>query len=168
MTRKCTISRQEAIDQLRLCGIEGTEVYLIDIIPLIEMIWADGRAQEAEIELLADFLKRHVNHINRIAGCKLLSLKSAKKFALRFLRKRPDPKLLQLLRNLIKPVRLATSDILADDETCMSLLAACLDIASSSVTKYPYGLNDRFNSSEKKCFFEILDSLEGCRKSVQI
>jgi len=40
-----------------------------------------------------------------------------------------------------------------------SLLAACLDIASSSVTQYPYGLHDRFTPQEKRCFFEILQSL---------
>jgi len=40
-----------------------------------------------------------------------------------------------------------------------SLLAACLDIASSSVIEYPYGLGERFNPAEKRCFFEILESL---------
>jgi len=41
------------------------------------------------------------------------------------------------------------------------LLAACLDIAASSVTQYPYGLHDRFAPEEKRCFFEILESVSG-------
>jgi hypothetical protein len=41
-----------------------------------------------------------------------------------------------------------------------SLLAVCLDIGSSSVTKYPFGLQERFNNEEKRCFFEIFDTFE--------
>jgi hypothetical protein len=41
-----------------------------------------------------------------------------------------------------------------------SLLTICLDIGASCVTKYPYGLHERFNPDEKRCFFEILDTFE--------
>jgi hypothetical protein len=42
-------------------GITDAQIYLIDLIPLIEMIWADGKAQEAEVSLLADYLAFSLN-----------------------------------------------------------------------------------------------------------
>jgi hypothetical protein len=158
MTDKREVLYEEAIEELGRFGINGAQVYLIDLIPLIEMIWADGKAQDAEVSILADYLKKHVKRINALAGYEALSLDAAKAFVTKFLEKRPDPQLLATLRSFIAPVRLAASypDIRARLKA--SLLAACLDIASSSVTDYPYGLHDRFNPDEKNCFFEILES----------
>ena len=68
MTKKRDLLYEEAIEELESYGITGAQIYLIDLIPLIEMIWADGKAQGSEISLLADFLKRHVEHINALAG----------------------------------------------------------------------------------------------------
>lgn len=158
MTDKREVLYEEAIEELGRFGISGAQVYLIDLIPLIEMIWADGKAQDAEVSILADFLKKHVKHINTMAGYEALSLDAAKAFVTKFLEKRPDPQLLATLRSFIAPVRLATSDPDKRERLKASLLAACLDIASSSVSDYPYGLHDRFNPDEKNCFFEILES----------
>jgi hypothetical protein len=158
MTDKREVLYEEAIEELGRFGISGAQVYLIDLIPLIEMIWADGKAQDAEVSILADFLKKHVKHINAMAGYEALSLDAAKAFVTKFLEKRPDPQLLATLRSFIAPVRLATSDPDKRERLKASLLAACLDIASSSVSDYPYGLHDRFNPDEKNCFFEILES----------
>lgn len=151
----------DAIAELEGFGITGAQIYLIDLIPLIEMIWADGKAQDSEVSILADYLKAHVKHINQLAGYEALTPAEAKTFVKRFLKKRPDPQLLTTLRSLIAPVRLAGSDMQVREKLKASMLAACLDIASSSVTEYPFGLNDRFNKDEKRCFFEILKSLSG-------
>lgn len=148
-----------AIEELRKYGIKGPQVYLIDIIPLIEMIWADGRVQKGEIDVLDDYLEKHVNHINKLAGYDILNLEDAEKFVSLFLKKRPNGDLLKTLRSFIAPVRLSSSDTDLCNIFRESLLAACLDIASSAVTDYPYKLNDRFNPQEKQCFFEILESL---------
>lgn len=158
MTKKRELLYDEAVEELERFGITGAQIYLIDLIPLMEMIWADGKAQDAEVSILADFLKKHVKHINTMAGYEALSLDAAKAFVTKFLEKRPDPQLLATLRSFIAPVRLATSDPDKRERLKASLLAACLDIASSSVSDYPYGLHDRFNPDEKNCFFEILES----------
>lgn len=150
--------RGQALTELGRFGIKGPNVYLIDVIPLIEMIWADGKAQRSEISILKRFLKRHVDHINKMAGYEILSLMDAEAFLTAFLNKRPDPELLRTLRNFISPVRLSSSDAASNAAIKQSLLAACLDIASSAVTEYPYGIDERFNTEEKKCFFEILES----------
>lgn len=159
MTEKRDLLYEEAIEELIRYDITGAQVYLIDLIPLIEMIWADGKAQDAEVSLLAEYLKMHVKHINDMAGYKALHLDEAKAFVTKFLKNRPDPQLLATLRSFIAPVRLKSSDPVKCAELKDSLLAACLDIASSSVIEYPYGLHERFTTEEKRCFFEILQSL---------
>jgi hypothetical protein len=55
-------TRSEVIEELRSYNIKGPEVYMIDIIPLIEMIWADGIVQKEEISLLYDFLEQQKEH----------------------------------------------------------------------------------------------------------
>ena len=49
--------RETALAELRRFGIRGPNVYLIDLIPLIEMVWADGRAQPAELDHLETFVR---------------------------------------------------------------------------------------------------------------
>jgi hypothetical protein len=43
-------TRKEVLDDLTMFGIKAPQIYLIDIIPLVEMTWADGEAQESEFE----------------------------------------------------------------------------------------------------------------------
>lgn len=160
MHSKTRIMKQNAIEELRKYGIKGPQVYLIDIIPLIEMIWADGKVQKGEIDILDDFLEKHVNRINTLAGYNMLNPEDAKNFVSLFLKERPNEDLLKTLRSFIAPVRLSSSDTNLCNKFRESLLAACLDIASSAVTEYPYKLNDRFNPQEKQCFFEVLETMQ--------
>ena len=100
------------------------------------MIWADNKAQQGEIVLLDSFLKKHVEHINQLVDYELLTFEKARNFTLRFLKIRPDPELLALLRSYVEPVRLATADPVQGELFRNSLLTACIDIAASSVVKY--------------------------------
>ena len=153
------MTRQEALDRLRDFGIQGEDVYLIDLIPLVEMIWSDGQAQASEIGIFKDYLIKHVNNVNTIAGYKMLTIEKAERFLQRFLTGRPSAKLLQTLRSLVPPLRLSSSDDDANQALRESVLQGCLDIAASSVTEYPYEAMERFCSDEKKCWFEIFDTL---------
>ncbi|WP_446011489.1 hypothetical protein [Candidatus Electrothrix sp.] len=49
------ISRKNAVKALEDFGITGEQVYLIDLIPLIEIMWADGQIQKGEIAVLEDY-----------------------------------------------------------------------------------------------------------------
>lgn len=151
------LTREEAITELEKYGISGKDFYLVDIIPLIEMIWADGKAQEGELKILVQFLKNHVKKVNENAGFDFLTIENAKDFALKFLKKRPEKGLMESLRKLSSVIIKSTGNF---NEIKESMLHACFDIASSSVVKYPYGLTERFELSEKKCFFTILSNLE--------
>lgn len=153
------ISREDAVARLKTCGIEDEELYLIDVIPLIEMVWADGAAQEREIKVLEKFIEFQVDHINQLAGYEMLTMYTARAFMNRFLDERPDPELLRTLRSLVAIVRLSNSSQEVNEALRKSLLAACLDIASAP--NEGSGLADMpFDPAEKRCFFEILESLD--------
>ncbi len=160
MTNESKITREEALRELARYGIKGARIYLIDVIPLIEMVWADGLAQESEVQILDDYLRKHVAHINSLAKSDILTMDIARDFVAAFLRKRPDPELLSTLRSFLAPVRFSTSDKTLSDAVRKSLLAACIDIASSAKIDSPNELQKQFNFAEKRCFFEILESME--------
>ena len=99
----------DALVELEQYGITNQDVYLIDLIPLIEIIWADGMTQSSELEILDQHLVQHVAHVNKVADCEILTLSYARSFVKRFMNTRPDPKLLETLRGFIKRVRMNSS-----------------------------------------------------------
>jgi hypothetical protein len=155
------MSRQEAMEELNRHGISGTHVYLIDVFPLIEMMWADGQVQQIEIAILDQFLTRHVDEINQRAGCAVLEYKEAHAFVAPLIATQPDTLWLREVRLLIPPLRFSSPDPEVNKAARESILGVCLDIAAGAVTQYPYDLNERINAEEKRCFFDILDTF-GC------
>ena len=155
MTTNATISGREVLSILEGCGIRGTSVFLIDLIPLIEMIWADGKVQPSEIAILDRFLQQHVKKINMVWGDGVLDLNTARDFCARFLDKRPDPDFLCRLRRLIKPVH----QLLFKDESLHNsidaLLSVCSDIAENAMMEFPQAVQGMLNTAEKGCFLEI-------------
>ena len=152
--------REEILEQLKTFGITGKEVYFIDYIPLIEMIWADGKIQDGEMDIFYDFLEKHVAHLNKMAGYNAFNLEDAVQFVSGFFKERPSPDILKSLRQLAVHSGLYQGDSKKRAHFEKSLLAVCLDIGASSVTEYPYNLHERFNNEEKRCFFEIFDTFE--------
>ncbi len=152
-------TRSDAIRELEGFGIRGSDVYLIDVLPLIEMMWADGAIQDVERGLLDKFVGEHVANVNALAGFPALKLEDAQKFVERFIAARPPPETLEILRKLIPVVRLASSDNARNEQHKKAILRWCLDIGASCVTDYPYGDHDRFSDAEKKCFEDIFASL---------
>ncbi len=159
MNTKVTFN--DAVKRLAQFGIKEEQVYLVDMILLIEMAWADGRIQKAEVEILFEYLKNHVQSINRFAGCKVLSEESAIAFIDKFLKERPAPKMLDEVRRLIADIRINNKTQAEAACNRMTVLNGCLDIAASAVTKYPYGLTERFTSEEKSYYHKIQKILGG-------
>jgi len=152
--------REEILEQLESLGITGKNVYFIDYIPLIEMIWADGQPQQGEMDIFYEFLEKHVAHLNKMAGYSAFKLEEAVHFVSGFFNARPSPEMLKTLRKLAAHSGLFQEDSKKRAQFEKSLLARCLDIGASCVTEYPYGLHERFNTDEKRCFFEIFDTFE--------
>ena len=151
--------RADAVAELRRFGIRGANVYLIDLIPLIEMIWADGEVQSAELSHLETFVRRHVERVNAMANQQVLTYPAAYQFLSRYLEERPDPELMKTLRSFVAPVRLSTSDPDYNDDTRRCLLGACVDIAASAAIESPLETGERFDADEKRTYFEIIESL---------
>ncbi|THB75922.1 MAG: TerB family tellurite resistance protein [Desulfobulbaceae bacterium] len=154
------ITFQEAIKALATQKITSHEVYFIDLVLLCEMAWADGTIQVAEREIIFSYLDHHVNSINRLAGCNAVTHKEARQFLARFLDERPDISQLDAIREVFSAVRLDNKDPEVVENTRTDILNACLDIAASSVTKYPYGLKERFTEEEKEYYHKLTDLLQ--------
>ncbi len=149
-------TREQAIEDLGMFGIKEPYTYLLDIIPLIEMIWADGEAHESELAILDEYLHTRVQQINEMAGYEAIDFQGAQAFAYRFIQQKPLPEFLRTLRSLVGPIILSSSDAHYVEPLLKLMFEACMDIAANAVRKYPYGLHDRFDSDEKRCFYEII------------
>ncbi len=153
--------RLSALRKLKSFGITGKNIYLIDLFPLLEVVWADGIAQKEEVDLVWDFLAHHVNTLNQIAEDEdFITYEEAKNFLNTFLEKEPDQELLKTITSLVKPVRFTTVDSPVNDAIKNSILSYCIDIAAATVRKYPYPVGNRVSIPEKNCLFEILGSFE--------
>lgn len=145
---------RDAIQKLATIGIRQQHIYLIDLALLCEMAWADGKIQDGELDILFDYLDHHVDNINRIAGCEVLTLQEAKDFILHFIVDKPQEKF-KIIRQVITAIRICDKDPAIVENTRSDILNACLDIAASSVTRYPYGKGERFSDEEKTYYHNI-------------
>ncbi|CCE24851.1 hypothetical protein [Methylotuvimicrobium alcaliphilum] len=124
--------------------LKPSDYYFLDLIPLIEMIWADGENQPAELALLYHFTIEHIAHLDRAAGIPLITTEDANDFLERFAHRRPPQRLLDALSELV-----LDSASSADSERNRSILKYCMDIAAACTTQYPYALRGRIVDSEK-------------------
>ena len=152
------ISRQEAVNRLKRFGITNEKMYLINLILLVEMMWADGQAQKGEVEILERYLEKHVDNVNKHAGCEVLQVQDARDFVKPHIDKRPDPETINSLRALVKPISFPVPSK-RNEQLKDELLHVCMDMGAISTTEYPYRPDERFNQEEKLCFFKILQAL---------
>lgn len=144
---------------MRQHNLSDSDIYLLDLIPLIEMIWADGKIEEQETKLLYDFALKHVVQLTKLAhGEEVVSISHVNAFIERFIRERPDPKLLSQLRNFValtfkgyeKEMRLEkTNQILY---YCMDIAAACMSIEKNGISK--------IGEEEKNLLIELMSVFE--------
>ncbi len=132
-------TRHDAVRELERHGIRGAHTYLIDVLPLIEMMWADGIVQSVERDLLDKFLQHHIDNLNTLVGYNAISYDDGAAFVERFLVERPSAEMLTVLRKLIAPVRFSSSDVTRNDAQRRAIMRWCLDIGASCVAEYPYG-----------------------------
>jgi hypothetical protein len=152
------LCREEALMRLGLFGIKGKRVYLIDLIPLIEMIRAGGQLQSEKIDYLDHYTKQHLRHINQMAGYLLLSMADATQFTAPYLIAHPDMTHLKKIRECITPVRLGETRNDYGDLIMRRILSACLDLLSISLAQYPDELRGEYCSEERSMYLDILES----------
>lgn len=153
----------DAVRKLSAIGIKHHQIYLIDLALLCEMAWSDGKIQDGELEILFSYLKYHVRSINRLAGCEVVTNEDAKAFLLRFIQNEAR-KDFEVIREVLPAIRISNKDPQVVEDTKRDILNACLDIASSAVIKYPYGLSERFTNEEKEYYHKITQVLYAAQK----
>lgn len=138
-------------------GLTPETVYLLPLIPLLEVMWADGVTQPAEISIFYDCLTRHLAELaNEANGEEVVSVKEAEQFAHAWLQTRPDPEKLRRLSGL--SIELLNTASTAG--TRRTILDNCLDLAAIAVTRYPYERRDRIMSAEKTVLLELIQRLK--------
>lgn len=145
------MNKQQAFDLLaREFNLKQADFYFLDLIPLIEMIWADGHNQPTELSLLYKFTVEHMAHLDRLSGIAFPTVEDANDFLDRFAHQRPPAQLLEKLHELaFQPAETEKSG------RHQAIMDYCLDIAAACTTQYPFGLQQRIIASEK----ELLNKL---------
>lgn len=156
-----SLDRDEILMALeRDFGIEGSMIYLLDVIPLLAVMWADGHNQEHEIELVCDFIDHHRRRLREMAGgLEVVDDETTRRFIERFVDQCPRKDLLQALWELAHPLVFSNAD---DDENrahARHILDFCLDVASACVVSYPFEHRERFLREEKEALHDLLATL---------
>lgn len=116
---------------MRDYDLKPSDLYLLNLMPLIEMIWVDGRNQPAELRLLHTYAIEYLARLNRHSeGIEVISIEAVNDFLERFAHQKPSPKLVRELRLLAIERLKQQSGPEAENER-ERVLFACLDIAAA-------------------------------------
>lgn len=140
-------------------GVCGAEVYLLDLIPLIEMAWARCPPAPQERRLIYEYALQRVAEIDRDAeGMAGLTAERVNAFLSRYLETPPQPGALRRLRQLALPLIFDASDDSINEQRRRVILGFCLDIGAAVVGHYPYEAHERFSAAEKALFLDLAES----------
>ena len=139
---------------LKQYGLKRSHVYLLEIIPLIEVMWADGKNQQGEIDALIEIVSEHLGKLNAYAGLTVVPKADVDEFMHTFVYQTPDNLLLEELRGLLRE-RLTNNS----KEKVNAIIDNCFDIAAACAKQYPYGCDERVEASEKDMIRKIVKSL---------
>lgn len=141
--------------------LHALDYYLLPLIPLIEVSWADGRVQKSEAGLLLDFTRRWLALLRDDAGGEtIVSISQAQNFIDRFVKARPDPALIGRLRELAVNMLELNSDKARVKQNERTVLEYCIDIAAAAVSSYPYEARERVMNEEKALLLELMHAMQ--------
>jgi hypothetical protein len=136
--------------------LHSKTVYLLELIPLIEMIWADGKNQQKEISILQDFTIRHLANLSNAAeGLEVISVEEANSFIDYFMKERPSDELLADLKGLA--MQKLEAELSSNSREM--IIEYCMDIAAACVTEYPYSSSERVQAQEKAIITDLIQTL---------
>ena len=136
--------------------LKPQHAYLLELMPLIEVMWADGCNQRKEKEIIHEITSRHVEKLNNLVeGVTVISRQDAWDFLNRFLDARPPEGLITALRELSVDWMQERCKIQDQGETIMGY---CLDIAAACASTEKF--DDRIVEQEKLLLKELVEALE--------
>ncbi len=146
-------------DLVRQYNLSEVDIYLLDLIPLIEMMWADGKNQEVEIKILCEFALKHVVQLTKHAhGEEVVSISQVNTFIERFTTERPEPAFLKQLREFVV-ASFKDYDTDTRKEKSHQILFYCMDIAAACIsTDDP--VVARIGKEEKYLLLEIMKAFD--------
>lgn len=143
------------------CQLKDADFYLLELIPLIEMIWADNKNQPPELNLLYKFTAEHIAKLTEAAnGEEVITVAQANDFLDRFAHKQPSRETLTAIRQFVINHWHEQQDRQHKENTKQSILNYCLDIAASCVAAYPYGYHQRVSELEKQFLNELMKAFQ--------
>jgi|GEM_PF-2856952 hypothetical protein len=89
--RGMNLQAEDALRVLSVLGFKGRDVYLAELIPAVEMAWADGEIQPNERAMLEAYCETLVERLNQQAGANFFSVARAKSLLERLSRRRLRP-----------------------------------------------------------------------------
>ncbi|MCU0698319.1 MAG: hypothetical protein MUC96_17590 [Myxococcaceae bacterium] len=149
------LTRDEALAELARRGVRGPEVYLLDVLPLVEMAWSDGTVQDAERVIIEAFLDEHIGALHREAGVTVISRAEALRFVQRFLGSRPTAQEFRELRALLRVVRLSGPQREARAKQILEAVSNVGGIAPS-----PSEPRTHWDRAEVECMWELESELD--------
>ena len=137
-------------------GLKPQHIYLLELIPLIEMIWADGVNQEQEVAILQRYALKILAALSADSGgVDVISVEDVNEFIDQFTQTRPPAELLSNLRALCLEKVESRSDAKAAQSSKDEILNFCFDIAAACASQYPHEFDERIVQDEK----DLLKSL---------
>lgn len=88
---QCAMERARALERLKALGFTGPDVYFAELIPAVEMAWADGEVQANERAVLEAYAQALVESLNATAGARLFTFSRALVWLRRLLKRRLTP-----------------------------------------------------------------------------
>ncbi len=148
------MGRQQRFEQLQTeYSLKDTDFYFLDLIPLIEMIWVDGKNQEGELRILYQCVLEHIAELDKHCQDSFITIEDANSFLDRFAHNQPNPLLLQELRSIF------TDNTGIALEKRQRIYNFCLDISAACTTRYPYALRGRISAEEKSLLEQLFQQL---------
>ena len=148
------MNQQEVFEQLKSeFNLKDADFYFLDLIPLIEMIWADGVNQEGELKLLYKFVIEHIAALDQQTSLHSISVADANDFMDRFAHQKPNSRLMQELMQLFLNKN-------TGEQKHQTILEYCMDIAAACSTQQPSGLQQRVTEEEKQLLKKLFRELK--------
>ena len=145
------MDKQQQFEQLsKEFNLKPADFYFLSLIPLIEMMWMDGKNQPGELKILYQFVLEHIAYMDQAAGDQVLTVEDANDFLDRFAHQKPPQKLLTELHYIVTHEQ----GLVKQQKT--DILEYCLDISAACVTHYPYGVRDRIQHNEKAFLMKLI------------
>ncbi|MBT6274427.1 MAG: hypothetical protein HOI95_09865 [Chromatiales bacterium] len=156
------MDRNELIDNLvREFGLLDHDIYLLDLVPLIEMMWADERSDPVELSLIYEFAIAHLAKLDADSGgIEVVTVDDVNRFLNRFAHARPDPRLLDALSQIA--VNAAHSDTNSERgaQRRSTMLDYCIDIAAACTSTLAGDERHRVLEAEKRLLRALIRALD--------